>query len=221
MVDEILRLIDGFTVLGGRVVSFIPRLLVAVLALIIGWLVARLFRNLTRRLLRFARIDAAAERVGIDDYLVRGGVRSTTVTLVADAVYWVITLCALLAVLSIMGVDTASRLLDRLSVAVPNGIAVLLFVVIGSLLGQFVGAITYSYLSNIGVSGARAISVITRYAITVFVVSVGLEQLSIGGQVLVSAFQMAFGALCLALALAFGLGGREWAARVLDSWWKN
>ena len=221
MLTEIQGLLDGFAGLGERMIAFVPRVFFAFLGLIIGWLVARGLRNLVRRLLRMMRLDDAAERMGIDDYLVRGGVRSTTATLVADAVYWVTTLASLLAALSILGVNTASHLLDRLAVAIPNGIAVLLFVIMGSLLGQFVGALTFSYLNNIGISGPRAISVLAQYAITLFVVSVGLEELSIGGQILVSAFQMAFGALCLALALAFGLGGREWAARVLESWWKS
>jgi hypothetical protein len=221
VLDEIWGLFDGFTTLGSRLASFVPLLGIAFLALILGWLLARALRNLTRRLLRLARIDQAAERVGIDDYLVRGGVRSTTVTLVSDAVYWVAILSSLLAVLSVLGVNTAGRLLDRLAAAVPNGIAVVLFVVIGSMLGQFVGALVFTHLNNIGVSGPRAISLIAKYAITVFVVAVGLDELAIGGQVLVSAFQMAFGALCVAFALAFGLGGREWAARILDSWWKS
>ena len=68
-----------------------------------------------------------------------------------------------------------------------------------------------------GVAGARAISTIASFAVVLFVIAISFEQLSIGGQILLSAFQMAFGALCLALALAFGLGGREWAARILDN----
>ncbi len=221
MLDEIWGLIDGFTTLGSRVALFLPRLAIAFLALILGWLLARALRNITRRLLRLARLDAAAERVGIDDYLVRGGVRSTTVTLVSDAVYWVAILSSLLAVLSVLGVNTAGRLLDRLAAAVPNGIAVVLFLVIGSMLGQFVGALVFTHLNNIGVSAPRAISLIAKYAIAVFVVAVGLDELAIGGQILISAFQMAFGALCVAFALAFGLGGRAWAARILESWWKS
>lgn len=221
MLTEIQGLLDGFASLSERAVAFVPRVFFAFLVLIIGWLMARGLRNVTRRLLRTMRIDDAAERVGIDDYLVRGGVRSTTATLVAAAVYWVTTLASLLAALSILGVNTASHLLDRLAVAVPNGIAVMLFVIMGSLLGQFVGALIFSYLNNLGISGPRAISLLVQYAITLFVISVGLEELSIGGQILVSAFQMAFGALCLALALAFGLGGRDWAARILESWWKS
>lgn len=221
MLDEIWGLIDGFTTLGARAAIFLPRLAIGFLALILGWLIARGLRNLIRRLLRLAHVDEAAERVGIDDYLVRGGVRSTTVTLVSDAVYWVTILSSLLAVLSVLGVNTAGRLLDRLAAAIPNGVAVVLFVVIGSMLGQFVGALVFTHLNNIGVSGPRAISLIARYAINVFVVAVGLDELAIGGQVLVSAFQMAFGALCVAFALAFGLGGRDWAARILDAWWKS
>jgi hypothetical protein len=221
VLSEIQDLVGAFANLGERAVAFVPRLFLAFLGLIVGWVAARGLRNLTRRLVRKLRLDDAAERVGIDDYLVRGGVRSTTATLVADAVYWITTLASLLGALSILGVNTASHLLDRLGTAIPNGIVVLLFVIMGSLLGQFVGALTFSYLNNIGISGPRAISLLAQYAITLFVVAVGLEELSIGGQVLISAFQMAFAALCLALALAFGLGGREWAARVMESWWKN
>jgi hypothetical protein len=72
-----------------------------------------------------------------------------------------------------------------------------------------------------GISGSQVMSTIAQWAILLFVVSMALEQVSIGGQVLVSAFQIAFGALCLALALAFGLGGKEWAAHILERMWKK
>jgi len=86
---------------------------------------------------------------------------------------------------------------------------------------KFVQGVTYTYLSNIKIDGAELISIMARYAILLFVMSMALEQLAIGGQILVSAFQIAFGALCLALALAFGLGGRDRAAKILDNMWKK
>ena len=61
---------------------------------------------------------------------------------------------------------------------------------------------------------------VAQWAVLLFVVSLALEQLSLGGQVLVSAFEIAFGAVCLALAIAVGLGGRHWAARILERYWK-
>ncbi|MEO8361430.1 MAG: hypothetical protein ABI672_15465 [Vicinamibacteria bacterium] len=220
MWDEIRQFPENISAAAARAASLVPRLLVAFLSLLVGWLIARGLRTLTIRALRLARVNEAAERMGIDDYLLQGGVRSTTATLAADAVYWITILASLLIALSVLGIDTAGRLLDRLGVAVPNGIAVALFVVLGVVLGQFAGALAFSYLNNLGISSPRGISLIAQYAMTLFVISVGMEELSIGGQLLIFVFQAAFVALCLGFALAFGLGGREWAAKVLNSWWK-
>ncbi len=221
MLEQIQRLTDSFQSLGSDLLAFLPRLLAALLLLVLGWLLARGVRRLTIRALRFAHLDEAAEKAGFDDFLVQGGVRYTTVTLVANAVYWLLTLGVTLAVLSSLGLHTASELFARLVQYIPNVVATVIVLIFGSLFAQFVQTATFTYLSNLGVTSARAISGIARAALIVFIVSISLEQLSIGGQVLVSAFQIAFGALCFALALAFGLGGRDVAARILDNWLKK
>jgi len=221
MLDQIQALTESFRNLGLQLVEFLPRLLAAVVLLGLGWLLAKGLRRLTIRVLRLARVDEAAERAGFDDFLVQGGVRYTTVTLIASAVYWLLTLGVTLAVLSSLGLHTATDLFARLVQYIPNVIATIIVLIFGTLLAQFIQTASYTYLSNLGVSSARAISNVARMAVIVFVISLSLEQLSIGGQVLVSAFQIAFGAFCFALALAFGLGGREAAARVLDGWLKK
>ena len=66
--------------------------------------------------------------------------------------------------------------------------------------------------------GALTISTIAEYGVLIFAVFVALEQLAIGTQLLTTAFAILFGAICLALALAFGLGGRDWAVRAIDRW---
>jgi hypothetical protein len=143
------------------------------------------------------------------------------VTLVANAIYWLLTLGVTLAVLSSLGLRTATDLFARLVQYIPNVVATIIVLIFGTLFAQFVQTATYTYLSNLGVTSAGMISSLARIALIVFVVSISLEQLSIGGQVLVSAFQIAFGALCFGVALAFGLGGRDAAARILDSWLKK
>ena len=122
---------------------------------------------------------------------------------------------AILAALNVLGLGAAAGLFNRILLFLPNVAAAVLVVIFGSLFAQVVATLVRTYLSNLGVAGADAISGITRWALVLFVVSLSLEQLRIGGQVLVPAFQIAFGAFCL--ALAFGLGGRDWAARVLDN----
>lgn len=221
MASQLSHLLEVLHASWEQVAAFLPRLALALALLALGWVLARLVRRLVVRGLRLVKADVAADKAGIEDFLVQGGVRFTTVTLVGSLAYWAVNLTVILAALTVLGVETAGPIISRLVLHVPGLVTAVVVLILGSLLGQFVGAVTQAYLASLGVAGARGISLLARWAIVVFVITVSLEQLSIGGQVLVSSFQIAFGALCLALALAFGLGGREWAARVLDSFFKK
>jgi len=200
--------------------AFLPRLLAAGLHPPVGWLFARLLRKAVIRLLRLARVEQASEHAGLDDFLLRGGVRFTTVTLVGQVAYWGVFVVVALAVFNLLGLPVSSSLIEEVVRYVPSVMVALVIIVFGSLLARFLSAAVRTYLDNIGVAGARAIGFMTQGAMLTFVAVLALEQLRIGGAVLVSAFQLAFGGLCLAMALAFGLGGREWAAGILERTWK-
>jgi hypothetical protein len=198
-----------------EVVAVLPDLLLAVLLLVVGWLIAKLLRRLAIRALRAARIDEIAERSGLDDFLVQGGVEHTTVTLIGGAVYWLILAVVFIALLDALGLRTAEVLMARLAGFVPNLVVATGILVFGTLMARVIGGLVFSYLSNIGSHAAAPIGVLARYAVLVFVLFMAAEQLAIQTAVLVSAFQIAFAALCLAAALAFGLGGRDWAEKVI------
>jgi hypothetical protein len=197
------------------VVAILPDLVLALLLLIAGWLFARLLRRAARRVLRAARIDELAERAGFDDFLVQGGVESTTVTLLAGTLYWLVLAAVFVTLLDALGLRAADLLLERLTTFVPNLILAIGILVFGSLLSRVIGGLVFGYLSNIGSAAAEPIGALARYALLVFVIFMAAEQLAIRTEVLVSAFQIAFAALCLAAALAFGLGGRDWAEKVI------
>lgn len=206
---------------GGRLLQALPDLLLAVLLLAVGWLIARLVRRGVIRGLRLARVDEFAERTGFDDFLIQGGVRYTTVTLIANTFYWLILLGVCLALLDALGVQAAGLLVTRAVQFVPNVLIAVGILVFGSLLARVVGGIVRSYLSNVGSTAAVPVGALARWAVLVFVVFMAAEQVAIGSAVLVSAFQIAFAAVCLAAALAFGLGGREWAARLIERYTKQ
>jgi hypothetical protein len=212
-------ILESLRVFWTELAAFLPRLLAALALLAVGWVVARLVRRATIRFLKLVRLDAVAERAGIEDFLVQGGVRYTAVTILAQLVYWLLLFTVLLATLNVLGLGVAAELFNRVVLYIPNVLAAVLVLLFGSLLGRFLGGALYTYLNNTGVSGARFLSTLAQWAVLVFVGFIALEQLRIGGQILVSAFQIAFGAFCLALALAFGLGGRRWAAQLLERMW--
>jgi hypothetical protein len=202
--------------LWSQITTSLPTLLAGIALLLAGWLFAKLARKGTIRLLTLLRVDVIADKAGIEGFLLQGGVRFTTITIFANLVYWFILLTVSLAVLNTFGLPNVDVLFNKIILYIPQVVVALLVLIFGSLFASVTKTVTFAYLNNVGIAGAQVISKIAQYAILFFVVSVALEQLSIGGAVLVSAFQIAFGALCLALALAFGLGGKDWAARVLD-----
>jgi hypothetical protein len=198
-----------------RFADALPDLLLALGLLIAGWLLAKLVRRLLIRIMRAGRVDEFAERSGLDDFLVRGGVEHTTVTIVAGTVYWLILAAVFITLLDALGLRTAEVLLERIAAFFPNLIVAIGILVFGSLLARVIGGLVFSYLSNVGSAAAAPIGALARYALLVFALFMAAEQLAIATEVVVSAFQIAFAALCLAAALAFGLGGRDWAAGVI------
>ena len=199
-----------------QIAAFLPRVLVALVLLIIGWLLARGLRWLGVRLLRLLRVDAAAERTGVDDFLLRGGVRFTVVTLTGQFIYWVVLLIFVIAMFSVLGLTIGPELVARVAGYVPSVVAALAILVFGSLIARFVRGLVEAYLNNFGVKASARIAMLVHGTLLAFVAVLALEQVGIAVDLLTSAFKLAFGGLCLGLALAFGLGGRNWAESILE-----
>ena len=196
-------------------------MLATILLFVVGWIIARVIEKTAAKIFRLIKLEEISEKAGIEDFLLRGGVRFTTSTLLAKLIYWFVMFTFTLAILNSIGLQTASELFNKMILYIPNVIVAFMVLLFGTLFAKFGQTASFAYLSNIGVSGAEMMSMLLKYIILIFVFSMALEQLNIGGQILVSAFQIAFGALCLALALAFGLGGREWAGKILERFYNN
>ena len=196
--------------------TWLPRVLVALLLLLVGWLLARGVQRLVVKLLRLARLESAAERTGVDDFLVRGGVRFTVVTLIGQICYWTLLLMFTVAVFNVLGLTMGPEAMERAARYVPNVVAALAVLVFGSIIARFIRGFVEAYLGNVGMKGGHNIGLLVQIALMAFVAVLALEQLGIAVTLLTSAFQLAFGGLCLGLALAFGLGGRTWAESILE-----
>lgn len=198
-----------------RLAAFVPQLLAALLLLFLGWLFANLVRTGVTKLLDVLKFDSLAEKTGIEAFLKQGNVDVTLSRLLARLVYWIIIFIVVVTVANSLGLHMVAELFNKVVFYIPNIIVAILVLVFGVLIARFINRLVFAYLNNIGVQGALTISTIAEYAVIIFVVFVALEQLEIGTNLLTAAFQIGFGAIGLAFALAFGLGGREWAAGVI------
>lgn len=207
--------VASFTAFWTQLAGFVPQLLAALVLLFLGWLGANLVRTAVAKLLDVLKFDLLAERTGIDAFLKQGGIHSGLSSILARLSYWIVILVVVVVVSNSLGLHMVAELFNRVVFYIPNIIVAILVLVFGILMARFVNRLVFAYLNNVGVSGALAISTLSEYAVIIFVVFVALEQLQIGTSLLTAAFQIGFGAVGLALALAFGLGGREWAAGVI------
>lgn len=209
-------LLDSLNNLMHTIWSYLPSFLLAAIVLIIGLIVAKVLRSAANKALDLLRIDIVAEKSGIDEFLRNGGLNLTAITLLSGLLYWFIILATVLFALDILGLQEAREFFQRIVFYMPNVFVAAIILIFGSLLSKVVRSLILTYLNNVGVQGANAFASAAHYAVLVFVIFVAAEQLSIGGELLVSAFQIAFGGIALAFGLAFGLGGKDVAKAICE-----
>jgi hypothetical protein len=217
--NQIDVLLDPLRDFAYQAVAFLPRLAIAVLVLLVGLLLARAARYAIEHGLRAINLHVVTRRSGLDDFLHKGGTDSDTVRVFGVLVYWIVILAALIVAFNSLGLTTVTDLLSRVMLFVPRLIVALLILAFGTYFARFVGNAVASYCAGIGMSDGAALGRLARYAILVFVLVVAIDHLELGGVLIRTTFLILLGGVVLALALAFGLGGREWAAARLHEWW--
>ena len=215
-IEMSLEPLRGFLVSVGE---FLPRILLALLVLVAGWMVAKMVRFAIAKGLRAVNFNVLTERAGMDGFLRAGGIRSDTAGLLGLLFYWLVILASLVIGFNLLGLTYITDLLGRVVLFLPKVMVALLILAFGSYFAKFVGQSICAYLRNVHLQDAELLGNLARYAILTFVVLIALDQVGIGGDIVRQTFLIVLAGIIFALALAFGLGGREWAAELLERWW--
>ena len=215
-VDMLLEAVRAFL---AQIGLFLPRLLLAAVVLVGGWLLAKLARVVVARTLRAINFNVLTERSGLDGFLRQGGVQSDTSAVFATLVYWLVLLAALIVAFNGLGATYITDLLGRVLWFVPRVLVALVILAFGSYFARFVGGTVLTWGRSIKLSDAALLAKAAQYAIQVFVVLIALDHLEIGGSIVQYSFLILLAGVVFAIALAFGLGGRDWAADRIERWW--
>lgn len=213
--DVIIHPLRAFLV---EIGAYLPRLAVAIVVLIAGWLVAKAVRFAVVKALRALNFHILTERAGVDGLLQQGGSETDTTDLFGLVLYWVVILAALIVAFNGLGLTQVTDLLTRVLLFLPKLLLGLLVIIVGSYFARFVGNVVQTYLHNAGISDAELLGHIARYAIVVFMVLLAVDHIEVGAGLVQDTFLILLAGVVFALALAFGLGGRESAARLLERW---
>jgi flagellar biosynthesis protein FliQ len=202
-----------------RIGDFLPRIALTLLVLIAGWILAKMVRFAIVRGLRAVNFNVLTERAGMDNFLRDGGIRSDTTEILGLLFYWLVILASLVIGFNLLGLEYITDLLGRVLWFLPKVMVALLILAFGAYFARFVGNAVIAYSRNIHLQDAEILGRLAQYAILAFVVLIALDQVDVGGEIVRQTFLIVLAGVVFALALAFGLGGREWAAQLLERWW--
>lgn len=199
----------------GRIVAAIPSFIGAIVILLIGWGVGKLVQALVTRGLKAVHFDQLTEHAGINSALKRAEVKTDPAGILGIIAYWFVFLLAINAAVGVLGIAALSTLMGAVILYLPRVFAALLILVVGAWAASFLGRITTASASTARVTYASILGSVVQGVVLFFAFAIALDTLGLTFPFLTTAFAIIVGGLALAIAIAFGLGGRDYASDIL------
>ena len=203
-------------VLYARFINFLPNFLVAVIVLVVGWIVATAVAKLIKSVLHSVKVDEIGEKLGLDEVSSRTGMKMSVSGTLAWLVKWFLLVAVFLAAADILQLDQISNFLNEVLAYIPNVIAAAAILLVGTLLAGFLSKLVRHSVQAAGLSSADMLGAVTQWSVMVFTILATLNQLSVAQAFVQTLFTGIIAMLAIAGGLAFGLGGRDHASKVLD-----
>jgi hypothetical protein len=208
--------VDPVKAMSVKVWSYVPALAGAIVILVIGWLVAKLLESIIARVLKAIRLDEASDKAGISNILAQGEIKLTLSELIGALIYWIVILVVLATALNALNLTIAADMIGKLVGYVPNILAAVFILVLGSFLANFVAAIVRTSAGNAGIGNAKLLAKITHVLVVIFAVIAAIEQLQIASALIVLAVNVILISIGIGIALAFGLGCKDIAGKFMS-----
>ena len=195
----------------GEILGFLPNLLGAVVVFFIFYLVARIVQRLATNLLASIGFDRVPEWLGLGQ--AREGAASAS-----SIAGWVI-MVVILFMGSIQAFNTLGlAIVSGLAHELMEGLFSVLVAVVIFAVGLFLSRLAHKAITASGHRQASTLANVARLAILILVGAMALHKTELAPEIINLAFGALIFGLALAGSLAFGFGGREAAARMIESW---
>jgi hypothetical protein len=194
---------------------YLPRLVVMLIIAFIGWLIAYLLKVLVRSILRVTKFSKLSENTGATHLLNQASLPSST-ELLSRIVFWVAWVGFILLGVSVLGIVGLEEYTARFFLFLPRLFVAVVILFFGLLAASFFSRAALLAAVNADFRSPRSLSISIRIIVSIFVLSMVFEVLGVAETTILVAFGTAFGAMMLALAIAFGLGGKDLARDYLE-----
>jgi small-conductance mechanosensitive channel len=194
---------------------FLPRLMVMLIFVLVGWVIAYVVKRALRTILYFVKFDRLSENTGTAQLLTKAALPSPT-ELLSRFVFWVTWLGFVLLGISSLGIVGVQEHTAKLFLFLPRLFIALLFFFVGLLAANFFSRSALLWAVNADFPSPRLLSAAVRVLIIIFTGSAVFEELGLAEGTVRLAFGIMLAAAMLAIAIAFGLGGQHLARQLLE-----
>ena len=197
--------------------ELLPRLVLTVSIVLVGWLIAGVMRWATRTVLARLGFGRLCARQGVTEML-RAADLPEPERLAGTIVFWVVWIGFLLSAVDVLGLSAVRGMIDDFAAFVPRlGVAIVILVV-GFVFANVAWRATQLAAVNSNVPSPRVLSGTVRALVLLLTGAMALDQIAVAQTIVLTAFAIAFGAVMIGLAIAFGVGGGGIAKRILEHW---
>lgn len=215
--DSGAALTSSFEKIAAGIYIFAPRIIIAILILVLGWVIGAFLERAVREVLRSLKMDRALANVGVDELVSHTGMQLNSGSFIGGLIKWFIIAVFLVAAVNVLGLVDLNVFLNVIVLSfLPNIIVSALVLMVAAILSDAVQRLVYFSAKGTGVKSAHLLGLIAKWSIWIFALLVVMNQLNIGAEFAQILFTGIIFMVALAGGLAFGLGGRDWAAGILE-----
>jgi len=209
-------LLEPAKIVLSQISQFLINVLLVVIILIIGWVIAKIIKTLVTRVLRAIKLDQLSGRIDLDNILAKGGISYSLSELIGVICYWLALLITFVVAVNAIGLTVAADLLNRIVLYVPNIIAAIFILILGMFVATLLSNIVKTAANNAGVSQTKLLGKVVEVIVIIFTIAIALEQLGIAAKIIELIISVLLASIGLSVALAFGLGCRDLAAKFIS-----
>ncbi|MEI6528722.1 MAG: hypothetical protein WCO10_03610 [bacterium] len=199
------------------VASFIPSFLAAIIIFAIGWAVAYLLGKLVAQVIKSIKLDLALRGAGFEKIVNRAGFNLDSGAFLGALVKWFFIIVFLMASLEVLGLTQVNQFLQGVVLSyLPQVIVAVFMFLVAVVIAEAMQKLVVASAKAANISSANFLGSVTKWAIWIFALLTVMLQLGIAAAFIQTLFTGLIVAVSLALGLAFGLGGKDVAARYLD-----
>jgi len=197
-------------------VQFAPRLILAVIFFIIGWVLGSLISKAIQQVFSSLKVDRLFSSMGADNFFRKAGMNLNSGYFIGEVARWFVIILFLLPSLSLVGLTDVSTFLGEGVLGfLPQVIIAAFVLIIAAIVSEGLAKLVLATAKSVNLKSARALSLVAKYTIWIFAIIIVLGKLGLGDYMSIL-FSGLVAMIALAGALAFGLGAKDAAGRFIE-----